>query len=104
MTAALNPSAYTYEVAPVFSLMETELIVKIGSMLGGGFANRNNVDGLFVPGGSISNLYALQVARHRACPAIKTLGNAAGGQLCAFGTYFVFLVSHAFRRLLFRPF
>ena len=55
MVAALNPSAYTYEVAPVFSLMETELIVKIGSILGGDYANRNVVDGLFVPGGSISN-------------------------------------------------
>ena len=30
MAAALNPSAYTYEVAPVFSLMETELVLKIG--------------------------------------------------------------------------
>jgi hypothetical protein len=85
MVAALNPSAYTYEVAPVFSLMETELIVKIGSILGGDYANRNVVDGLFVPGGSISNLYALQIARHNVCPEVKTEGNSAGGQLCAFG-------------------
>jgi len=84
MAAALNPSAYTYEVAPVFSLMETELIAKIGSVLGGDFAKREKVDGLFVPGGSISNLYALQVARFRACPQIKAEGNAAAVGLVAF--------------------
>jgi len=84
MAAALNPSSYTYEVAPVFTLMETELVVKLGLSLGGGFANRTQVDGLFVPGGSLSNLYALHVARHRACPQVKTQGNAAAGQLCAF--------------------
>ena len=84
MSTCAHTSSYTFEVAPVFSMMETELIVKLGSMVGGGFADRSKVDGLFVPGGSLSNLYALQVARYRACPAVKTKGNAACPGLCAF--------------------
>ena len=63
LAAAMQTSAYTYEVAPVFSLMETELLQKIGATLGGAYAEPAGVDGLFVPGGSVSNLYALQVVR-----------------------------------------
>jgi|MDSY01.1.fsa_nt_gb glutamate decarboxylase len=84
LTTVSQTSSYTYEVAPVFSMMETELIAKLGSVVGGDFAKREKVDGLFVPGGSLSNLYALQVARFRACPAIKKKGNAAAPGLCAF--------------------
>eukprot|EP00620_Florenciella_sp_RCC1587_P022244 CAMPEP_0182570878 /NCGR_PEP_ID=MMETSP1324-20130603/11057_1 /TAXON_ID=236786 /ORGANISM="Florenciella sp., Strain RCC1587" /LENGTH=593 /DNA_ID=CAMNT_0024785317 /DNA_START=79 /DNA_END=1860 /DNA_ORIENTATION=+ len=85
LTSAMNASAYTYEVAPVFALMETELLVKIGATLGGEYAKASNVEGLFVPGGSISNLYAVQVARYRSCPKIKEQGNSASpAPLCAF--------------------
>jgi glutamate/tyrosine decarboxylase-like PLP-dependent enzyme len=41
-------------------------------------------DGLLVPGGSASNLYALHLARHRAVPESRARGLAGGPPLCAF--------------------
>jgi glutamate/tyrosine decarboxylase-like PLP-dependent enzyme len=51
------------QVAPVFTSMENELMVKMGRVLGGEYAA--GAEGLFVPGGSLSNLYALTLARYR---------------------------------------
>ncbi len=67
-----NTSMYTYEVAPVATLMELELISKMLSFLGftGG-------EGVFCSGGSNANLIATLGARHRAFPEIKDRG--AGG-------------------------
>jgi hypothetical protein len=63
LVTILNANSHTFEVAPVFTLMESELLKKYGQLIGGDFAV--NSDGLFVPGGSLSNLYALQLARFR---------------------------------------
>ncbi len=52
---ATNTNAHTYEVAPVFTLAETEVLAKFGRVVGGPYAEAH--DGLFVPGGSIANLY-----------------------------------------------
>lgn len=41
-------------------------------------------DGLFVPGGSASNLYAMHIARHKAAPETRTQGLAAAPGLVAF--------------------
>lgn len=57
----MAPSA---QVAPVFTLMENELFQKMGRLLGGKFAT--NHDGLFVPGGSLSTIYSLLLARYSA--------------------------------------
>jgi hypothetical protein len=55
LAAAANTNAHTYEVAPVFTLAETEVLARFAHVIGGAFAKAH--DGLFVPGGSISNLY-----------------------------------------------
>ena len=69
MTSALNVSMYTYEVAPVFTLMEEYILGKVASLLG--FVE---ADGIFAPGGSSSNLYGLLAARHRRYPEMKEKG------------------------------
>jgi len=59
LTDALNPSVYTYEVSPVFSLMEEDVLREMRAIIGwqGG-------EGLFCPGGSMANGYAINLARH----------------------------------------
>lgn len=52
---ATNTNAHTYEVAPVFTLAEVEVLAKMARIVGGAYAGSH--DGLFVPGGSIANLY-----------------------------------------------
>ena len=104
LTASLNTNVHTYEVAPVFTLMENAVLAKFAAVVGGAFvaqtpeeeeeaAGRNGGgggeaaahEGLLVPGGSIANMYGMQLARHRKCPATKARGNAAApGPLVAF--------------------
>ncbi|KAF4751186.1 Glutamate decarboxylase 2 [Perkinsus olseni] len=82
LVAATNGSAYTYEVAPVFLLVEQEVMNKTFDLVGFG---RDTAEGLTVPGGSISNLYALQTARYYKFPKVKTEGIfAIGGQPVAY--------------------
>ncbi|XP_060554593.1 acidic amino acid decarboxylase GADL1-like, partial [Ruditapes philippinarum] len=80
LTDALNPSMYTYEVAPVFTLMEDEIYSKMLHYVGfdGG-------DAIFVPGGSMGNMYGMNVARYAKFPEIKTDGlYAVKKPLCIF--------------------
>lgn len=65
---ALNPSVYTYEVAPAFVIMEEAVLAEMRSIVGfpGGLG-----DGIFCPGGSMANGYAISCARHRFNPDIK---------------------------------
>lgn len=69
LTETLNTSQYTYEVAPVFVLMEDQVLSKLRSMVGW-----SSGDGLFCPGGSVSNMFAMNVARYRAFPQVKQHG------------------------------
>eukprot|EP00421_Protoceratium_reticulatum_P074832 CAMPEP_0168407072 /NCGR_PEP_ID=MMETSP0228-20121227/25974_1 /TAXON_ID=133427 /ORGANISM="Protoceratium reticulatum, Strain CCCM 535 (=CCMP 1889)" /LENGTH=556 /DNA_ID=CAMNT_0008420731 /DNA_START=15 /DNA_END=1683 /DNA_ORIENTATION=+ len=80
--AATNTNCFTYEVAPVFQLVEAEVLSKIASLVGGEYPEKH--DGLFVPGGSISNLYGLHIARAAADPEALTRGLAGGPRLVAF--------------------
>lgn len=57
--AMLNTSMYTYEVAPVFSLIEKEIIANLGERVWG----KDKGDGVFTAGGSMSNMNALFLAR-----------------------------------------
>lgn len=77
--AATNTNSFTYEVAPVYILMENEVLAKVAQTMGGDYAASH--DGLFVPGGSISNLYAMHLAHSKADPNYLTRG-AAGGPRC----------------------
>ena len=60
---------FTYEVAPVFVLMETEVLKGLRQLVGW-----TEGDGLFCPGGSTSNMYAMNLARYRLYPEVKTQG------------------------------
>lgn len=61
LTDALNPSVYTYEVSPVFSLMEEEILREMRKIVGW---KDGRSEGIFCPGGSIANGYAINLARY----------------------------------------
>ncbi len=82
VSTAVNANVHTYEVAPVFTLMERHTIARIARAIGARFEREH--DGLFVPGSSIANMYAMHLARHRAAPSIRTAGASAGPRLVAF--------------------
>ncbi|KAM8967072.1 acidic amino acid decarboxylase GADL1 [Pelodytes ibericus] len=79
ITEALNPSVYTYEVSPVFILIEEAVLNKMIDLLGW-----KEGDGLFSPGGSISNMYAVNLARYTYCPNIKENGLSSAPRLVMF--------------------
>ena len=70
ITATTNTSMYTYEVAPVYNLIEEVTLTKMRQILGW----TEPGDGIFSPGASISNLYAVQIAKHHFFPQTKTEG------------------------------
>ncbi|TKC52646.1 hypothetical protein EI555_004502 [Monodon monoceros] len=69
VTESLNTSQYTYEIAPVFVLMEDEVLKKLRALVGW-----SSGDGVFCPGGSISNMYAVNLARYQRYPDCKQRG------------------------------
>ncbi|XP_069469714.1 glutamate decarboxylase 1-like isoform X1 [Ambystoma mexicanum] len=74
LTATANTNMFTYEIAPVFIVMEELILKKMHEIVGWG---ENEADGTFSPGGSISNLYSILLARYKRFPAVKTKGMAA---------------------------
>lgn len=78
-TSLSNTSMYTYEVAPVGTMMETELIKKMGAICG-----FENPEGLLLSGGSNGNLQAMMIARNRALPNLKKEGYSNSHKLTAF--------------------
>uniref|UniRef100_A0A0K8W9X2 Cysteine sulfinic acid decarboxylase n=1 Tax=Bactrocera latifrons TaxID=174628 RepID=A0A0K8W9X2_BACLA len=69
LTDALNPSVYTYEVAPIFTLMEETVLAEMRRIVG--FPNDGYGDGIFCPGGSIANGYGISCARYKYAPETK---------------------------------
>jgi sulfinoalanine decarboxylase len=80
VTDSLNPSMYTYEVAPVFTLMEFQILREMRRWVGYPEAHG---DGLFCPGGSMANAYGMHCARHRAVPNVKETGTFGSRRLVA---------------------
>ncbi|XP_071541227.1 cysteine sulfinic acid decarboxylase-like isoform X2 [Panulirus ornatus] len=79
MTEALNTSQYTFEVAPVFMLVEhyvLSLLVRLYGWPDG--------DGIFAPGGSVSNMYSMVLARYKKHPHVKRTGMHGHKPLIAF--------------------
>lgn len=64
-----NTTMHTYQVAPVATLMERELIRRLNTLVG-----FDNGDGIMVSGGTMANMIAMMLARHKARPDIKTQG------------------------------
>uniref|UniRef100_A0A8C1K557 Glutamate decarboxylase 1b n=1 Tax=Cyprinus carpio TaxID=7962 RepID=A0A8C1K557_CYPCA len=72
---------FTYEIAPVFVLMEQLTLKKMREIIG--WTNGDG-DGLFSPGGAISNMYSVMVARYKYFPEVKTKGMSAAPRLVLF--------------------
>lgn len=70
LIATLNTSAATYEMAPVFTLMERAALGRMAQLAG-----FDTYDGVFGPGGSLNNLFAVQLARHHRVPDAKSAGD-----------------------------
>ena len=56
LTESLNTSQFTHEVAPAFLLVERILLEKIRHLIGYPVKEEDGGDGIFCPGGSISNM------------------------------------------------
>lgn len=69
ITSLTNTSMYTYEVAPVATMIEKELVKLMCS-----YAGYTSGDGIFVSGGSNANLLAMFSARNRVYPEIRNEG------------------------------
>jgi glutamate/tyrosine decarboxylase-like PLP-dependent enzyme len=78
-TVLANTSMYTYEVAPVATMIEKEMIDLMNS-----YAGYTNGDGIFLSGGSNANLIAMFSARNRKLPETRFHGYQSVVNLKAF--------------------
>uniref|UniRef100_A0A665U179 Cysteine sulfinic acid decarboxylase-like n=1 Tax=Echeneis naucrates TaxID=173247 RepID=A0A665U179_ECHNA len=60
---------HQFQIAPVFVLVEAEVLRGMHRLVGW-----TEGDGIFCPGGSISNMYAMNLARYQLFPEIKSRG------------------------------
>uniref|UniRef100_A0A8C9WLJ7 Glutamate decarboxylase 2 n=1 Tax=Scleropages formosus TaxID=113540 RepID=A0A8C9WLJ7_SCLFO len=81
LTSTANTNMFTYEVAPVFVLLEYVTLKKMREMIG--WPERRG-DGIFSPGGAISNMYAMLLARFKMFPEVKEKGMSSVPRLAAF--------------------
>lgn len=79
VTAFTNSSMYTYEVAPVATLIEKKLIEKMNAVVG-----YKNGDGIFTTGGSNANMIAMFSARNKFFNSAIFHGLSEVGKLTAF--------------------
>ncbi|XP_071451165.1 cysteine sulfinic acid decarboxylase-like [Hetaerina americana] len=82
ITESLNTNQYTFEVAPTFTLAENAVLRRCLKL----FGLPENGDGIFSPGGSISNMYAMVLARHQSCPEARKIGLQSCPPLVAFAS------------------
>eukprot|EP00520_Triparma_pacifica_P020371 CAMPEP_0118667964 /NCGR_PEP_ID=MMETSP0785-20121206/20081_1 /TAXON_ID=91992 /ORGANISM="Bolidomonas pacifica, Strain CCMP 1866" /LENGTH=555 /DNA_ID=CAMNT_0006562481 /DNA_START=610 /DNA_END=2277 /DNA_ORIENTATION=+ len=78
MAAADNTSNYTYEAAPVYSMVEVEVLTALCKQVGWDY--EKECDGMMLPGGSVSNVMGMHCARHSKFPETLKEGNAAMGK------------------------
>ena len=69
MTSVLNTSMATYEIAPLATLMEKEVLSAINETVG-----FDQHDGLMTPGGSYANMLGINCARYSKDAKLKTEG------------------------------
>uniref|UniRef100_A0A803T4P0 Glutamate decarboxylase 1 n=1 Tax=Anolis carolinensis TaxID=28377 RepID=A0A803T4P0_ANOCA len=81
LTSTANTNMFTYEIAPVFVLMEQITLRKMREIIG--WTDKDG-DGIFSPGGAISNMYSIMAARYKYYPEVKTKGMAAVPKLVLF--------------------
>jgi glutamate/tyrosine decarboxylase-like PLP-dependent enzyme len=73
VTSLSNANMHTYQMSPVATLMEQELIDQWNRLVGFTTVSQTG-DGVMVSGGSQANLIGMMMARHQTCPDIKTKG------------------------------
>uniref|UniRef100_A0A8C2EU87 Glutamate decarboxylase 2 n=1 Tax=Cyprinus carpio TaxID=7962 RepID=A0A8C2EU87_CYPCA len=81
LTSTANTNMFTYEVAPVFVLLEYVTLKKMREIIGW---QEGRGDGIFSPGGAISNMYAMLLARYKMFPEVKEKGMSSAPRLVAF--------------------
>uniref|UniRef100_A0AAQ4Q926 Glutamate decarboxylase 2 n=1 Tax=Gasterosteus aculeatus aculeatus TaxID=481459 RepID=A0AAQ4Q926_GASAC len=81
LTSTANTNMFTYEVAPVFVLLEYVTLKKMREIVGW---PEGRGDGIFSPGGAISNMYAMLLARFKMFPEVKEKGMSSVPRLVAF--------------------
>lgn len=79
VTVLTNTSMYTYEVAPVATRIESEMIRLMNSYTG-----YSKGDGIFLTGGSNANLVAMFSARNKILPQVRKKGMQNTPTLVAF--------------------
>lgn len=81
LTDCLNTNIHTYEVAPVFVVMEKYIFQKLCSIIG-----FKDGDGVFGPGGSFCNMTAIHLARYNYNPDLRKTGMYGSQKLCLFAS------------------
>lgn len=83
--STVNANVHTFEAAPVFTATEREALRKLCSLCA---FPPDHCEGIFLPGTSLGNAYALHLARHEHFPNIgrrgMLLGMPEGKAPCAF--------------------
>ena len=74
ITSLSNATMHTYQMGPVATLMELELIRQWNRLVGFD-GDENQAEGVMVGGGSQANLIGMMLARHHACPDYKAKGS-----------------------------
>lgn len=69
ISEALNTNQHTFEVAPAFTLCESYVIQHALNIFG-----YKDGDGIFTPGGSLSNMYGMVMSRFQKYPEVKSQG------------------------------
>jgi len=80
LSDALNTNIHTFEVAPAFIIIEHHVLGYIRRLFGWG----DQGDGIFSPGGSLSNMYGMMLGRHWKFPELKSKGLFGHPPLVAF--------------------
>lgn len=69
--STINANVHTFEAAPLFTVAERESIRKLCSVCG---FDTGSCEGVFLPGTSLGNAYALHLGRHEHFPSVCTQG------------------------------
>ncbi len=73
LVPVINTSLYTFKAAGPMTMIEQIVIARMANRLGFG-STQDKPEGIFTPGGSISNLVAMLIARNQACPTLRNEG------------------------------
>lgn len=79
LTSHVNTSMATYEIAPFLTLIEKEVIAQMAREIG-----FDQWDGLMTPGGSLSNMQAMLMAKDQRFPEARAQGAKSLPPVCIF--------------------